>query len=67
MRIEFPAGKVFAAGDLETKPFVIVSGLSEVTDRYTDVIDAPPLPENGRGRLLDIVRARGGRRCGLSR
>jgi len=67
MRIEFSAGKVFAAGDLETKPFVIVFGLGEATDCHPDVIDAPPLPENGRGRLLDIVRARGGRRCGLSR
>ena len=67
MRIEFPSGKVFAARDFEPKPFVIVLGLSVVTHCDTDVIDAPTLPENGLGGHLDIVRVRGGRRCGLSR
>jgi len=50
-------GEVSTLADFETKLFVIVLGLGEVTYSNPDVIDAPPLPEKSRGR----------RRCGLSR
>ena len=59
------SGKVSPHADLETKLFVVVSGLSEVTNSDTDMIDAPSVPDKSLSGRLGIVRA--WERCDLSR